>query len=473
MLRRHPAGLYILFLTEMWERFGFYCMSAIFLLYMKDKENGHPFLQANAAQILGFYLGFVYFAPFFGGILADQWLGYRASIYIGGVLLAAGYFLLGVDDLTAFFGGIALVVLGNGLFKPNISTLVGKLYPAGDPRLDSAYTIFYMGINIGAFISPLTATVVVNYFRRGTFDAYHVAFSAAGFGMLISVLTFWLLRRWVVAEDRPTASALATDAEKVPPAVQRHRHYALLIIFAVVILFWMAFKQNAGTFNLWFKDHTFRTPQPWLREAIESVGMERYLLDSEGMLGKTLQSMINPFFVIAFSPLMVWFWTRLRHRGLEPSTPGKVALGMLLTAAAFSLMTTGGLNGGDEGRVSGAYLVGAYAILTLGELCLSPMGLSLVSKLAARRQRSMWMGGWFAATAIGGYLSGAIGGLWDEWRHSTFFAFLAVSSIVAFAVMMSFYRYTNRAMPTKKPLAASQQPAKTQAASSAISLPRT
>jgi POT family proton-dependent oligopeptide transporter len=212
----------------------------------------------------------------------------------------------------------------------------------------------------------------------------------------------------------------------------------------------MAFKQNAGTFNLWFKDHTVRTPRPRLHEAISSLGLQRYLLDAEGMLGKTLQNMINPFFVIAFSPLMVWFWSQLRKRGLEPPTPGKVALGMLLTAAAFSLMMLGGLSGGDEGRVSGAYLVGAYAILTLGELCLSPMGLSLVSKLAARQQRSAWMGGWFAATAIGGYLSGAIGGFWDQWPHSTFFAFLAGSSVVAFLVMMAFYRYTSRAMPAAK-----------------------
>src|SRR5262245_36623177 len=281
MSRRHPTGLYVLFFTEMWERFGFYCMSAIFLLYMKDKQNGHQYLQDNAAQILAFYLGFVYFTPFFGGILADQWLGYRASIYVGGVLMAAGYFLLGVDRLTAFFGGLVLIVLGNGFFKPNISTMVGKLYPAGDPRLDSAYTIFYMGINIGAFVSPLTATILCNYFRQGTFDAYHIAFSAAGVGMVISLITFFVCRRWVTAEDRPTASnTVATDAEDVPTAVQWRRHMALAIIFVVVILFWMAFKQNAGTFNLWFKDHTYRTPQPWLRETMESLHLDRYLLDS-------------------------------------------------------------------------------------------------------------------------------------------------------------------------------------------------
>lgn len=450
-MRRHPAGLYVLFFTEMWERFGFYCMSAIFLLYMKDKQNGHPWLQNNASQILGLYLGFVYFTPFFGGILADQLLGYRLSIYLGGVLLALGYFMLAIDHLSAFFGGLLCIILGNGLFKPNISTMVGKLYPAGDPRLDSAYTIFYMGINIGAFISPFTATVLCNYFRKGTYDAYHVAFAAAGVGMMISLITFFLCRKWVGGEDRPTAPAASNvEQETIPASIQTHRHIALLVIFGVVILFWMAFKQNAGTFNLWFKDHTVRTPQPWLREAIEAVHLERFLLDSEGMLGKTLQSMINPFFVVAFSPLVVWFWSQMRKQKLELSTPGKVALGMVLTAAAFGLMFIGGQSGGDTGRVSGWFLVGAYAILTLGELCLSPMGLSLVSKLAARRQRSAWMGGWFAATAIGGYLSGAIGGFWEEWRHSTFFAFLAASSLIAFGVMMAFYRYVNRAMPETK-----------------------
>jgi POT family proton-dependent oligopeptide transporter len=447
-MRRHPAGLYVLFFTEMWERFGFYCMSAIFLLYMKDKENGHPWLQKNAAQILGLYLGFVYFTPFFGGILADQVLGYRLAIYLGGILMAAGYFLLAVDHIASFGAGLLCIILGNGLFKPNISTLVGKLYPQGDPRLDSAYTIFYMGINIGAFISPLTATILCNYFRKGTFDGYHVAFAAAGIGMVISLITFFLCRKWVIAEDRPTApSAVNSKEDNIPPAVQLHRHFALLIIFAVVILFWMAFKQNAGTFNLWFKDHTVRTPQPWLRQAIEAVHLQRFLLDSEGMLGKTLQSMINPLFVVLFSPLVVLFWAMMRKQKLELSTPGKVALGMVLTAAAFGLMYIGGISGGDTGRVTGWYLVGAYAILTLGELSLSPMGLSLVSKLAARKWRSAWMGGWFAATALGGYLSGAIGGFWEKWSHSSFFAFLAASSIVAFCVMMLFYRYTNRAMP--------------------------
>jgi proton-dependent oligopeptide transporter, POT family len=307
-----------------------------------------------------------------------------------------------------------------------------------------------MGINIGALLGPLTATGLCNYFRVGEFDGYHAAFAAAGVGMVISLVTFFVCRQWVVAEDRPTAPSALTLAEEAPPEVQRRRHIALLIIFGVVILFWMAFKQNAGTFNLWFRDHTVRTPLPWLRDAIAATGLERLLLDNEGRLGKTLQSTINPFFVIAFSPLVVWFWSRMRRRDRELPTPGKVALGMLLTAAAFGIMVIGGVNGGNDSRVSGWYLVSAYAVLTLGELSLSPMGLSLVSKLAARRQKSAWMGGWFAATALGGYLSGAVGGWWDDWPHSTFFAFLSGSSLIAFAVMLACYRRVNAAMPPQK-----------------------
>ena len=448
-MSRHPVGLYVLFLTEMWERFGFYCMSAIFALYMEDKYNGHPFLQENYAFILGLYLGFVYFTPFFGGIIADRLIGYRWAVVLGGLMLSAGYFLLAYDPLPSFFLGLAVLVAGNGLFKANISTLVGKLYAANDPRLDSAYTIFYMGINVGAFTAPLAAGMLCNRFRTGNLDGYHVAFAAAGVGMVVSLITFLLCRRWIV--DHGPSHAAAGPSDDVPPALQRRRHQALLIIFAVVILFWMAFKQNAGTFNFWFRDHTERTPLPWLRDLLSALWLDRAILDDTGQFNKTVQSAINPFFVVTLSPLLVWFWLGMRRRGLELSTPGKVALGMLLTAAAFGIMTVGGLMGGNTGKVSGLYLVSAYAVLTTGELCLSPMGLSLVSKLAAPKSRSMWMGGWFAATAIGGYLSsGVMGRFWKPLPHSTFFAILAATSILAFVVLAVFYRRVNSAMPAAK-----------------------
>ncbi len=448
---RHPPGLAVLFLSEMWERFGFYCMAAVFALYMKDKNNGHPFLQDefNRAQILGLYLGFVYFTPFFGGILADQRFGYRKSVIIGAIFLGAGYLFLAFSPLWSFFTGLMLIVIGNGLFKPNISVLVGKLYAPNDPRLDSAYTIFYMGINLGAFSAPLVAGVLCNIYRIGSFDGYYAAFVAAGIGMFVSMVTFMIGGRWL-PPDAPNRKTIAQADPDIPPAVQKRRHLALLVIFVVVALFWMAFKQNAGTFNYWFENHTYRTPQPWLADLLQTTLVTRSFMDSAGQLNKTLQSAINPFFVIAFSPLMVFAWQALKRRGSEPSTPGKLTLGMLLASMAFGTMMLAGLSGGDTGLVSGYWLVGTYAILTTGELCLSPMGLSLVSKLAAPRQRSMWMGGWFVATAVGGYLSGAIGGFWNQWSHSTFFGFLACSSLVAMGIMLGFLRWLRNTMPPAK-----------------------
>ena len=434
--QRHPPGLAVLFFTEMWERFSFYTMAAVFMLYMKDKGNGHPFLQNNASLINGLYIGTVYFTPFFGGLLADQKWGYRLSILVGAIVMGLGQFLLGVDQIAFFFAGLVCLVLGNGLFKPNISTLVGKLYPANDPRLDNAYTLFYMGINLGAFAAPLVAGFLrVRY-------GYHVAFASAGVGMGLSLLVFLPFQNYLVFT--PTdPKQLVPDAE-VPPAVQTERHFALVVIFVLVAFFWMAFKQNANTFPLWAKDCTDRTPPEWLAGAT--------WLDAEGKFVPEYFASINPLFVILFSPIMVAIWAYLRARGWEPSTPAKVSIGMVLGAGAFGVLAIGGLNGGDTPgtRMSMAYLIGAYALLTVGELCLSPMGLSLVSKLAAPKQRSAWMGGWFVATAVGGYLSGLVGMLWEPWPHSRFFTLLAMTSMFASLLLLLFFRRLRNAMPAAR-----------------------
>ena len=438
--QRHPPGLFVLFFTEMWERFSFYTMAAVFMLYMKDESNGHPFLQDNASIINGLYLGTVYFTPFFGGMLADQKWGYRLSILVGALVMGLGQFLLGVDQIAFFFAGLVCLVIGNGLFKPNISTLVGKLYPANDPRLDNAYTLFYMGINLGAFAAPLVAGPLrVHY-------GYHTAFAFAGVGMGLSLLIFLPWQHHLVFTTNDPKQAVPDP--HVPPLVQRERHFALVVIFVLVALFWMAFKQNANTFPLWAKDCTDRTPPEWMSGAT-------VLLDKSGAFAPEVFSSINPLFVILFSPLLVGFWGVLRARGWEPSTPAKVALGMVLGAAAFGVLAIGGLNGGDSPgvRVSMAYLIGAYAILTLGELCLSPMGLSLVSKLAAPKQRSAWMGGWFVATAVGGYLSGIVGLLWKPWPHSQFFGFLAGTSLFAALLLLLFFRRLRDAIPGARPVA--------------------
>jgi POT family proton-dependent oligopeptide transporter len=446
MLRqKHPPGLAVLFFTEMWERFSFYTMAAVFMLYMKDEGNGHPFLQENASIINGLYLGTVYFTPFFGGLLADQKWGYRLSILVGAVVMGLGQFLLGVDQIASFFAGLVCLVIGNGLFKPNISTLVGKLYPANDPRLDNAYTLFYMGINLGAFAAPLIAGFIrVRY-------GYHAAFASAGAGMGLSLLIFLPWQHYLVFT--PNDPKQAVPDPYVPPAVQTERHIALVVIFVLVAVFWMAFKQNANTFPLWAKESTDRTPPDWLSGAT-------WLLD-KGQFAPEYFSSINPLFVILFSPVLVSVWAFLRVRGWEPSTPAKVGLGMVLAAGAFGLLALGGLAGGDipGTRVSMAYLVGAYAILTVGELCLSPMGLSLVSKLAAPRQRSAWMGGWFVATAVGGYLSGLIGAWWDHLPHSRFFFFLTLTSLGAFAILCLFFRRLRAAVPRERQHVIAETPA--------------
>jgi proton-dependent oligopeptide transporter, POT family len=446
MSRRHPIGLYILFLVEMWERFGFYCMLAIFKLYMIDKNNGQPFLQENSNQIYGLYLGGVYFTPFFGGILAEWKMGYRLTIIVGAILMAAGYFLLGAVGLPFFVAGLGLIIIGNGLFKPNISSMVGKLYQAGDPRVDSAFTIFYMGINVGAFTSPFVASYLEDRF------GFHTAFAAAGVGMIISLVLFLFCQRWVV-ENRPPAESAHTDvtAAEIDAKLQGRRNLALALFFGINVLFWMAFKQNGNSFAVWFLNHTDRQPPESMANVLQQTGLARFLLNKDGNeFLKALQAAINPFYVIVLSPVLVIVWQRLRARGLEPSTPAKLVVGFFLTAVAFVFMAIAGMLGGDTGRVSMRYLLGGYAILTTAELCLSPMGLSLVSKLAHPKTRAIWMGGFFVSTAIGGYLSGAVGYFWEIWPHSRFFLLLAGSSLFAMLLMLASYRVIASAMPAKK-----------------------
>jgi POT family proton-dependent oligopeptide transporter len=435
---KHPPGLYVLFFTEMWERFSFYCMAAVFMLYMEWPDNGHPFLQEYASLIYGLYVGTVYFTPFFGGMLADQKWGYRLAIVVGGLVMGLGHLLLGIDQITCFFLGLLCLVIGNGLFKPNISTLVGKLYPPNDPRLDGAYTIFYMGINLGAFTSPLMATFLKENY------GFHTAFGAAGVGMAISIAIFLSCQRWLVLTGPGRTDQTTDDSESVPPEVQRRRHQALLLIFVIVTLFWMAFYQSGNTFVLWFKHNTDRTPPEWLKIP--------FLLDKDGNYSDAVSGSINPLYVILLSPLMVWLWAGLRKKGLEPTTPAKLGIGMVLTAVAFGIMASGARAGGDMVgvRVSPLYLLAAYAAITVAELCLSPIGLSLVSKLASPRQRAAWMGGWFVATAVGGYLSGLVGYFWKSWLHSTFFLALAASSLFAGGLLLLCYRRLVAAMPSPK-----------------------
>lgn len=464
---KHPPGLKVLFFTEMWERFGFYTMLAIFTLYLDEHFHfRHP------GTIYGAFLALVYFTPIAGGLIADRFLGFRKTIILGGILMALGYGLLSVplkesppveeqvlkaeqlqkDNFASwekrtlelkeqgktsdekapvydgperkkgrwiFFLGLLGIIIGNGLFKPNISVMVGNLYEEGNPLKDSAFNIFYMGINVGALFAPLVAAYLRNNF------GWPFAFGAAAVGMIISVATFQLLNKHIIhAEISHHKDSLIKNVN-LSRKEEWRRIFALLIIYVIVILFWMSFHQNGFTLTFWGRDCT----APFMG----------YKIPAE------LFQSVNPFFVITLTPLVVLFFKKLRDKGLEPSTPGKMMMGMLLTATAFGVMTLAGISGGDTGMVSVWWLVASYGIVTCGELCLSPMGLSFCSKVAPPRFRGIMMGGWFGATSIGNLLAGKVEPLWDNWPHSSFFFFLVGTSLFAALLLRLVLKWVNSA----------------------------
>jgi POT family proton-dependent oligopeptide transporter len=450
---RHPPGLYVLFFTEMWERFGFYSMLSMFVLYLHNVQQGFGWTEQEATNLYSNYLMCVYASPLIGGWIADKKLGYRNAVLLGGLVFMVGYFLLSVHSLTAVYAALACLVIGNGFFKPNVSTMVGHLYPEGSPLKDSAYNIFYMGINIGALLAPINAGLMVQYF------GYSPAFAIAGFGMIISVAILWSFSHYVEPPKKPTqlahgttqATTMAQGAGETAPDESRpnaidavpdwQRIGALLVIFLIVVVFWMVFNQNGSTLTLWAKDNT-----DWSALSIKFT-------ENEDVFG-IISNAINPFWVIALTFPLVWFWGGLRSKGLEPSTPTKMAFGMMLLGLSFYLLyfaaRTGEATVTDQTRyqfqVSPLWLIGSYAIATLGELMLSPMGLSLVSKVAPVRLRGLMMGGWFVATAIGGKLT-MIGTYWTQWWHSTFFALLGGMALVMAAVLFILLRPLQKSMP--------------------------
>jgi POT family proton-dependent oligopeptide transporter len=453
-LQKHPPGLYVLFFTEMWERFGFYSMLAMFTIYLQNKDQGLGWSKEQAFVLYSNYLMFVYASPLIGGWIADRGLGYRNSVLIGGVIFMVGYFLLAVRSEPIVYLALTCLVVGNGFFKPNVSAMVGHLYPEGSPLKDRAFNIFYMGINIGALLAPLNAVFMVKAF------GFHPAFAVAGVGMIVSVAILWTFQRHVVAPkqgvmEEPAAAALTADAPPSEPARQPvpmdsvpdwMRVAALTVIFLIVIVFWMVFHQNGSTLTDWAKANTDWT----------LIGLPNDTSD-EGVTG-IASNAINPFWVITLTFPLVWFWKWLDNKGLEPSTPTKMALGMLLTAGSFLLLylaarageaMPGGDTVGTDGYrylVSPFWLIASYAVVTLGELMLSPMGLSLVSKVAPLRMRGLMMGGWFVATAIGNKLT-AIGVFWDQWLHSSFFALLGGMSLVMAVVLFALLKPLKKAMP--------------------------
>jgi len=557
----HPKGLWFLFGTEMWERFGYYLMLGIFSLYMIDGWNngGMGFDAGKKSDIYGTYLGLVYLTPFIGGLFADRILGYRKSIIMGGLMMAAGYFLLSVHDITTFFAGLALIILGNGFFKPNISTLVGNLYSGEDlkHKKDSGYNIFYMGINIGAFICNFVAAYMRINFGWG------FAFIAAGIGMLVGVCIFLIgtkhikhvdVMKPLQEGDMPTGKILSltvlpmfvfgilgylipnnilgSDTNDAfifgclpviaffiylwfkSSGLEKRAIAALLAVFSCVILFFAIFHQNGDALTVWAESYTDRempesvatvatkfdmaqtvenndivaldeqafkakiteltTKAEAMPEATEAeiaskksaskeiagleashkyfANLDKSKIPAKGtnlkLFSTELYQSINPFWVVLLTPVLVGVWGVLRKKKKEPSTPTKIALGLLITALSALVMVGAVYATNDLSmKASSWWLIASYGVITLGELCLSPMGLSLVSKLSPPRITALMMGGFFLSISVGNKLAGMLSSLWETMDQKENFFFLNFALVLAAALLLSLMlKWLNKVM---------------------------
>ncbi|MFY7666175.1 peptide MFS transporter [Flavobacterium sp.] len=549
MWKNHPKALPYLFLSEMWERFGYYLMIGIFTLYLKDVEAGFAMTEKESSDLYGTFIALVFLTPFLGGLIADRYLGYKKSIIIGGLLMGVGYFLMGVHNITVLYIAMTLVILGNGFFKPNISTLLGNFYSKAPylDKKDEGYNIFYMGINIGAFVCNFLGAALKIAL------GWQWAFMAAGLGMFVGVLVFvlgskhyhgyeekkgvqqgdmpfskillyillpsvgfgiigWLLKG-TASDTNPDSYIFGSDSTDafifacIPvvafyaslyfraKAEDKRPIGALLAIFSVVILFWAVFKLNGSALNTWADRYTDREVSgstqavfsslklsqelDYKKDTVEKYDEQFRLQKVDGAVQKevayplyfrnvaaekkpqdgatisvwatNLSQSINPGWVILLTPLVVAFFTWLRGRGKEPGTPTKIAFGLLISALSVLVMVAA-VNAGGNGaeKVSVWWLIANYGIITIGELFLSPMGLSVVSKLSPPKITSLMMGGWFLATSIGNKLSGVLASLWDTYPDKANFFWVNFGLLmIATLMMFALLRQLNRVMAEK------------------------
>lgn len=431
----HPRGLTVLFATETWERFSYFGNAALVVLYMVNHlleparteivagygtvKGALEFLfgplapQPLASQIFGFYTGLAYFAPVIGGLLADRYLGQRRTVIVGAVLMAIGHFLMAFEAL--FFFALLFLILGIGAFKPNISTQVGGLYAPGDRRRDRAYSIFYVGINIGAFLAPLVC---------GTLAAalgWHYGFGAAGIGMLVAITIYLAGWRVLPADELEHRENAMPKAPLTRP--QRRSVIALLIICVPVALFWASYDQQGNTILLWAQDHTDR--------AVD-------LAVWRGELATPWFLALNPVFIFLYTPLVVrvWAWQGARNR--EPFATDKMAFGCACLALANLLMAAAAWS--SPARASPLWLVGYFALVTLGELFVAPIGLALVSRIAPTHLLSSMMGLWLGTTLPADILGGWLGGFWSAMPKQHFFLMMAAIAALAGALLWSARR---------------------------------
>jgi POT family proton-dependent oligopeptide transporter len=432
VLKNHPRGLSTLFFTEMWERFSYYGMRAFLILYMTAPltAGGLGFDDAKASGIYGLYTGSAWGAAILGGLVADRWLGQYRSVLAGGVIIALGHLVLAFDLLTAFYLGLALVVVGTGLLKPNVSILVGSLYEPGDARRDAGFSLFYMGINLGAFLGPIIAGYLAQ--RVG----WHVGFAAAAVGMTLGLVQYVAGRAPLKAAQGVRAQAARTAAARVGGGVLTRTDYrrlgAVVIFFVFAAVFWGAYEQAGSTLNLFADRYTrlsvagFAFPSSWFQS-------------------------VPALFVIIFAPIFAWMWTRLGDR--QPSTPAKFAFGLLFAALAFLLLVPAGAVATQGVRVSPLWLVGAYLLLEFGELSLSPVGLSAVTKLAPAQLVGLTMGIWFLSNSAGNMLAGWAGSFFSTLPLPTLFGASAAACLIAALILVAILRPVRALMEERREVA--------------------
>jgi proton-dependent oligopeptide transporter, POT family len=437
----HPRGLYTLFFTEMWERFSYYGMRALLVLFMVDQVRGGLGMDDKiATSIYGLYTAGVYFVSLPGGWLADRLLGAQRAVWYGGIIIAAGHFTLAIPSPTAFYLGLILVVTGTGLLKPNISAIVGELYPEGGARRDAGFSIYYMGINLGAFLGPFVCSTL------GEKRNWHYGFAAAGVGMVLGLIQYRLSKKLLgqaglrPGNDRPLSRetragllcaltaivvvvALGLGGVFKPDPIALARHATTLIVavgisyFAVVLLFfgldraekqrvgviailflgaalfWAGFEQAGSSLNL-FADRYTAKYLPWFDYEVPTGWFQS----------------IGPILIIMLAPVMAALWVRLAQRNLDPSIPTKFGLGLILLALGFVVMAAAAMFIVNDHKVNASWLITTYFVHTVGELCLSPVGLSSVTKLAPRRLVGQMMGTWFLASSLGNLIAGRVAG---------------------------------------------------------------
>lgn len=543
-MSKYPKGLFFLVFTEFWERFGYYLMIGIFTLYMTtdEKLGGFGWDNAEAADVYGTFIAAAYLTPFMGGLLADLKLGYRFSIVLGGILMGIGYCMLSIREQWTFYSALVIMVVGNGFFKPNISTLLGNLYssPEFKHKKDTGYNIFYMGINLGAFICVYIAAYMRNRFGWGA------AFISAGVGMFIGVVTFLIgsrhykhvdVRKEPKPEDKPflmkfvkvllagcgfaalgwfipgnIMGSNSTDAfflfcipviyffTSIYLKASREEKKPLgtmFTIFLIVILFWAIFKQNGTALTTYANYYTDRespevitkvTSALYLSEKItaknDSVNLIdeqfRKIKDSKGNVQKCVDypayfknidskkmpkqgeiinlinteifQSINPFFVIVLTPLIIAFFAFTRKHGKEPTTASKIMFGLLISALS-TLVMIAAVNSSGNGmhKSSACWLIACYGVVTIGELLLSPMGLSMVSKLSPVRLTALMMGGWSLATSIGNKLSGVLAKNWDKFDNKANYFWLNFALLMlAFLIMLLLFKRLNKVFKESK-----------------------